>query len=123
MFVYYEKYPVKFDKERNELYYEQQTNTGMEKVVIRQADLEFEKKEEKSVKTSGGIQLSESGIGLQYEREKHWQHTVTYSRKGGKIELPITESCLLDTGCRESILGTVNKAINDDERKTLDKLS
>lgn len=118
-----ERFPVKVDRETGELYYEQETTTGLQKVVIRQADVEYQKEEKKSVKTSGGIKLDKSGIGIQFTREKHWQHTVSYSRKGGKIELPLTEACLLDAGCRESVLGTVNNSIAEDGRKSLEKIN
>ena len=118
-----ERYPVKIDKETGELYYEQHTTTGLQKIVIRQADVEFKKTEEKSVKTSGGIKVAESGVGIQFSKEKHWQHTVSYSRKGGKVELPMTESCLLDTACRESILSSLNNAIADDGQKTIKQIN
>lgn len=123
-YVISERHPVKIDKETGELYYEEHTTTGIQKVVIRQVDVEFTKTEQKTVKMSGGIKVSkEGGVGIQFSKEKHWQQTVSYSRKGGKIELPMTESCLLDTGCRESVLGSLNNAIDNDGQKSIEKIN
>lgn len=118
------RFPVKYDQETGELYYEKETTTGMqEKIVIKQADLEITKDQQKTVKTSGGIKIDEKGVGLNFSKESHWQETLTYSRKGGKVEIPITENCLLDTDCRESILGAVNNAIAGDGQNALQRIN
>jgi hypothetical protein len=118
-----EQVEVKYDKDAGKFYIEEKTTTGIEKVVVEDGDAKLTYDEEKTKSTSLGVNLSKDSIGITMVQKKHWKLTKTYVKKGGRLELPVFESCMLDKECRTDILSRATDAIKNgigkDEPKQL----
>jgi len=118
------RFPVKYDKDTGELYYEQETSTGWKKIVVKQADVKVSAEKKTTNKTHAGIKLDKnSGLEMGYSNERSSHQIISYSRKGGRVALPVTEAMFLDADCRREILGAVNKAIDGTNQSELQQIT
>ena len=102
--------PQKHDGDDN-VYFEQ--TTQIEKVVVEDGGAKASVEEEKSSSTGINAEVSSSSIGVKMERKKHWRKIKKYEKKGGRIELPVFESCMLDKECRQDVLSGALRAVNN----------
>lgn len=102
----------KYDDDKD-LYYEETTMTKIEKVVVEDGGAKAKVDEEKSSSTGITAEVSSSSVGIKFEKKKYWRKITKYEKKGGRLELPVFESCMLDKECRQDVLNGALRAVKN----------
>ena len=91
----------------------QTTSQGVEKLRVQEGLLLVNKRKEKNTEVGVTPNISNGGVAVTFSHKKRRVLMETVEKKGGFVEFPMNDECLMNTECRRDILDRIIHVVDN----------